>query len=268
MKVILSTFIIFLLFSLGSQSMFNIDADKGADLERIVFVDKFKKTHEAPDTPDAGACDQTSNKFRTFSGGIKWKSFPVTYHVDTSGFNDPGTTNDDAKAAVVRAFETWDAEEHGGDDTGKFFEESGTADAQIRFSWRSIDGEGETLGFATFSYNSQSKTIQSATIVLDSLDKWRVFDGIVCGDQGIDPTVLEFDIEDVAAHEVGHAIGFDHVNGANSEFNTEYPFIIFEGETHKTTLGLGDRLGMEYLYGNGVGEGKCPPGNPTHPKCN
>ena len=262
------------MFSIGFQNMsVNIEAEQGADLEKVVFVDKFKRTHEIPSSVDPSECDQTSNKFRTFSGGIKWNSFPVTYSINTSGFNDADTTISEAKAAVVRAFETWDAEDHGGDGTNKLFEESSTLDANIRFSWQSIDGKGNILGIATFSYNTQSKTIQSATIILDSDDKWRVFDSsIVCGDQGHDPSLLEFDIEDVAAHEIGHAIGFDHVNGKSSLFNTEYPFIIFEGETHKRTLGLGERLGLEALYGNGGnnngGTAKCPPGNPSHPKCN
>lgn len=252
----------------------NSEAGQGTELEKIVFVDKFKRIHEPPTSTDPGDCDQTSNKFRTFSGGIKWDSFPITYHVNTFGFDDPDTTKNKAKAAVVRAFETWDAEDHGGDATNKLFKQSGTADANIKFRWSSIDGEGDTLGVATISYNSATKTIKSATIVLDSDDKWRVFgSSVFCGDQSIDPSVLEFDIEDVAAHEIGHAIGFDHVNGKSSLFNTEYPFITFEGETHKRTLGLGDRLGIEFLYdneGNGDGNGgggKCPPGNPSHPKC-
>lgn len=269
-SIILSSFIFVILFGL-SYSPIDIQG-KGEPpvLEKIVFVDKFKKSHVVTGT-DPGDCDDTSNKFRTFNGGLKWKTFPVKYHIDTSGFNAvPGTSANQAKAAVERAFETWDAEDHGGD-ANQFFEEAVSAGtANIRFRWQSIDGEGGTLGTATVSYISNTKTIKSATIILDSNDNWRIF-SLACGDQSLDPDILEFDIEDVAAHEVGHAIGFDHVNGKNSEFNTEYPFIIFEGETHKTTLGLGDKLGMKALYDNGGddngGGGKCPPGNPSHPKC-
>ena len=51
-----------------------------------------------------------------------------------------------------------------------------------------------------------------------------------------------------------------------------YTYVIFDGETHKKTLGDGEKACIESLYGGGGGDdgdggGKCPSGNPNHPKC-
>jgi len=251
-------------------------AAKDPEIERIIFIDRFIPIDVDPTTTDPGLCDNTSSKFKTISGGVHWQEFPVGYFIDTTNFDDPDVlvSAQQAKAAVVRAFDTWDAEDHGGTATNVFFEEVDEANADITVEWNTLDGEGGTLGVASTTINPKAKKIVSAEIVLDSGDRWRNFD-LLCGSQGINNLVREFDIEDVAAHEIGHAIGFAHVNGGDDVFNTEYVSIIFEGETHKRTLGLGDRDGIFSLYGDGGGDdnggnggrGKCPPGNTEHPKC-
>lgn len=258
----------------GINSNPSVTAAKVPEIERIIFIDRFIPIDVAPTTPDPGLCDNTSSKFKTISGGVHWQEFPVGYFIDTTNFVDPdGLVNaQQAKEAVVRAFDTWDAEDHGGTAAKIFFEEVAVANADITVEWNTLDGEGGTLGVAGISFQPKAKKIVSAEIVLDSGDRWRNF-ALLCGSQGIDGSVLEFDIEDVAAHEIGHAIGFAHVNGGDDVFNTEYVSVIFEGETHKRTLGLGDRDGMFSLYGDGGGDGNggngggnCPPQSKS-PKC-
>jgi len=265
-----------LILGIGSvYSVYSVGSPTEPEVERTIFIDRYMPTHIGT-IIDPGLCDDTSSNFKTISGGIHWKKFPVGYFIDTTNFVDPdGLGNAQAKAAVVRAFDTWDAENHGGKSAVKlFFDEVDRADdADITVEWNNLDGEGGILGVTVTTFQPKAKKIVSAAIVLDSGDRWRNFN-LQCGNQGSNASVLEFDIEDIAAHEIGHAIGFAHVNNIFDDvFNTEFVSIIFEGETHKRTLGLGDRIGIFSLYGDGGdddggngGGGNCPPKS-NSPKC-
>ena len=213
------------------------------EIETITFIDKFKPIHEIPEVNTSLSCEDTSNKFAKISGGIKWNAFPVRYSI-----NAP----DVASANAVRdAFATWDAEDHGydPDDTLKrFFVEDDTA-PNITVSWAPIDGVGGTLGLASFSYYPSLKEIISVRIIFDSDDNWTTSSGVSCT-EGATNT---FDVGDVVTHEIGHAIGFDHVKSPNSIYYTMYTYVILDGETHKKTLGAGERIGLAYLYGTSSG---------------
>jgi len=225
----------------------NENANSGSpEIERTIFIDRFLPVHDGPGSSgDETPCDVTSNKFRTISGGIKWLDFPVLYFVDGAG-SGVGS----AEAAVVRSFDVWDAENHGGGASNNFFDRTFTeSEADITVKWESIDGDSGTLGYAIPTYIPSLKQIIFVEIVLDADDDWNVYGAIECGDR-----LSGFDIEDVTVHEIGHAIGFDHVKGKGDVFNTEYTYIIFDGETHKRTLGLGDQIGIETLYGGGGGD--------------
>jgi len=262
-----------LILGIGSiYSVYSVGLPTVPEVERTIFIDRYMPIDVDRKIMDPGACDNTSNNFKKISGGIHWQEFPVKYNIDTALFNGDQTA---AQAAVKRAFDTWDNENHGGKGTTQpvFFEAASKANAKITVEWATIDGEGGTLGFASTSFIPREKRIVSVEIVLDKDETWRNFPTIECGAQGDDDEVLEFDTEDVAAHEIGHAIGFAHVKGSEDLFNTEYVSIIFEGETHKRTLGDGDKAGMFSLYGDGGdgnggngGGGNCPPKS-NSPKC-
>ena len=240
------------------------------EVKRVIFIDKFKPVHAGPgSSTDPVDCNTTSDNFQTIGGGITWQHFPVTYNINAKNVN--GVNAADAKKAVKDAFDTWDAEQHGGDSDGKFFRDTKKrGQADIKVGWSFIDGPGGTLAFAVTSYFPQSKEIVSVDIVFDSGDSWNTFTNLLCGPQG---NGSEFDIEDVAAHEIGHGLGFAHVNALADNKNTEYTFIIFAGETHKRSLAEGERLGMKDLYGgfsddNGNGgSGACPPAKELKGKC-
>ena len=58
---------------------------------------------------------------------------------------------------------------------------------------------------------------------------------------------------------MGHVAGLDHVNGRTNALLTMYPSTA-PGETHKRTLGKGDKSGLDALYRHSKDSDKRGPG--------
>ena len=202
----------------------------GADIAKIVFVDHKKP--KSINGPAGHVCGDGTAKYATLSGGIKWKSFPVTYSIDASS---SGISTSAAETAVKAAFNTIDEEDHPG---GNFFS-SLPSNAKITVKWSNIDGTGSILAQTTTYYNTASKSITKADIVFDSGDKWSVNSNFGCNGGG-----SSFDVQDIATHEIGHAIGLGHVT---DNLLTMYKYAS-PGETLKSSLGIGDQRGIDRLY--------------------
>ena len=209
----------------------SITKSKGADLAKIVFVD-YKRPKSINNGLAGDVCGDGTAKYALLSGGIKWNSFPVTYSIDASS---SGIDSKAAENAVKAAFSTIDKEDH---PIGDFFVPT-TSNAKITVKWANIDGTGSVLAQTTTYYNTASKTIVKADVVFDSGDKWSVNSNFGCGGGG-----SSFDIQDVATHELGHAIGLGHIT---DPLLTMYKYAS-PGETLKSSLGRGDQRGIDKLY--------------------
>jgi hypothetical protein len=210
--------------------------DRLPELEIKTFIDYKRSPPQAQHQGRSGdICGDGSTSYRTF-GGIKWRSYPVLYHVDTSGVSriDPST----AKRAVVAAFNEIDREEH---PPGRFFSQvAGASNADIKVRWGYLDGSGNAIAETTFWYDISTGTIEYAEIVFDRSERWNVLSGLRCSGRAGSP----FDIQNIAVHEIGHAIGLDHVSDIRL---TMYPSSA-PGETLKRSLGIGDQRGIDRLY--------------------
>lgn len=219
-----------------------IEVPVSKEVSIAYFIDYASPVHATLPGTD---CGPNSNSFKTIKGGLRWKSFPVPYAISTEGLHQDvnadgivdSTDSAAAKQAVANAFGTWDAENH---PPGLMFAES--LSPKIAVGWSFIDGPGGTLAIASVSHSAATKEIKGVSITYDSGDSWRVYGGLSCTSQG-----AAFDIEDIASHEIGHAIGLAHVSKAGDAALTMYP-TAGQGETHKRTLGTGDKKGVDALY--------------------
>jgi hypothetical protein len=129
----------------------------------------------------------------------------------------------------------------------QFQEVASTANADIDFANSAIDGAGKVLGETGFSFLGGQ--LQHADVQFDSGDHLS----------GSELTL-------VATHEIGHAIGLDHFNGASAVMNSTANFSL-------TGLAQSDIDGVLALYGasttdmadNGTGDTGATPDTPTAP---
>ena len=179
-------------------------------------------------------CGAGTTAYSYLASGVKWRTFPVTFAIDAANSH---VDINAAKTAVRKAFAAIDALNQ---PAGIFFQEtSNYAASKIKFTWKFIDGPYRQLGYTTFSYRTDTKALTSATVTLDSGDKYFISPTERCGGSG-----SLFDIQNIATHEIGHAINLGHVS---DKLQSMYPSSL-AGETLKRTLGNGDIRGISNLY--------------------
>ncbi len=217
-----------------------VEVQLSKELSQIHFIDYARNNHATPLTTD---CGPESNSYKLLR--VKWKTFPVTYSIDTSGLSqdvngDSVVDINDAQAAhqaVLNSIIIWETEEH---PAGTIFVQS--ANAKVPVVWASLDGPGGTLAVTSITYNTATKAIIKSPVTFDSGDAWRVYPQLSCTSQG-----NSFDIEGVNTHEFGHVLGLDHARRTNDYALTMWPYSS-SGETLKRTLGTGDKKGLDAQY--------------------
>lgn len=197
-----------------------------------VFVDYAAPSHAGPGPHPA----TESSDFQLTQGGIRWFS-GGTVEYQITGTEAVGGGNSAVESAVAtwdgfvvpRAFSRNDATTQTNPCTGS------PNDVQ----WAPIDGSGGALATASVCRNVATKEIVGFAVTVDSAESWAT-----------DGSSGNFDVENVASHELGHVAGLRHDNPPRSGCLTMYKFAGL-GEIQKRTLGLGDKLGMDTLYSTG-----------------
>lgn len=138
----------------------------------------------------------------------------------------------DWKAEIENAFSAWSAVADltfvEVPDGGEAFNSAGSS-GDIRLGGHTFDGEGGTLAHGY--YPPVNGDTAAGDLHFDTDETWKIgFGG------------TGFDIFQVAAHEIGHAIGLDHTGVTNSLMNPFYTEA-FRG------LQADDIAGAVYLYG-------------------
>jgi hypothetical protein len=188
---------------------------------------------EATVGPGTDTIDE-SNKFKLVNGGISWPAGSTVEYT-------MGGLPVQFQSAVLAAVATLSSHMPGtefvwNEDTTQLNPCTGQANS---ITWVSADGAGGVLASAAACFNTASKDISGFRMAFDLNEPWAT-----------DGNANSVDFQGVATHEMGHVVGIDHTNAPASSCLTMYKFSSL-GETQKRTLGLGDKLGMDKLYGGG-----------------
>lgn len=170
------------------------------------------------------------------SGGV------VTWSMNLFGINGifvSGPALKEFESAVQLAFDTWASV------ANVTFERQLGGDPDIEISAEWIDGSGNTLGFMETQWfepifdGDDIAIFNDVRIVFDTAESWAAIDST---------DFRNVDFFAVALHEIGHALGLDHVDGLGmgGTLQNMNPFL----STDK--LQSGDVDGIQFIYGGKV----------------
>jgi hypothetical protein len=209
--------------------------------------DFAQKTHvdyaKPPTAAGAPVATTESDDYSLETGGTRWfTGGNVEYAiVGTQPVTNANSAVTTAVATVdgfitTRSFSRKDA-------TGQTNPCTGSANT---IQWAAIDGPGNVVAATSVCFVVATKEIVGFTMTIDKDEPWS-----------IGSTSTTFDVQNTVTHEFGHAAGLGHVHAPQDGCLTMYPFVAL-GEIQKRTLGLGDKLGMQKLYGStDVSPGTC-----------
>jgi predicted Zn-dependent protease len=211
--------------------------NKKEGLEKIVFI-HYKKGYAKP---NVAAKQPTCYKFLTPTK-VKWPTLPVSYVINPV---NPVQSLDQnlVVSAVFNAAEEWDSH------TSKEIM-SNSSQYNIDYSvtpgvqdYKNVIGFGNypeagVIAVTTVWYNPATKAIVEFDMMLDTDWVW--------GDATVDPSVM--DLQNIATHEFGHAIGLGDVYNSYCSEVTMYGYSDY-GEVKKRTLEQPDITGLQALYG-------------------
>lgn len=183
---------------------------------------------------------------------VRWSagSQPVSYVIQANGSDDVADASDDL--ALRLGFEAWEAVAAS---TIAFAEDLGANASRTDFGSSDIHlilfdetnasgffpGASSTLAITPISFSLATGFITDADIVFNGEDH----------DFSTNKTPGTFDIQSIAAHEIGHFLGLDHCAIGAA---TMFPYAADE-VTLARTLTLDDQAGAATLYPAGVSSG-------------
>jgi hypothetical protein len=195
-------------------------------------------------------------KFGVTAGGrsvtLKWSEMPVTYYVTDHGV--PGVVPADFRAALGRAFATW--------------EDVPTASISYRFGGFTSALPGEDDGMNTLGFRSApelDRVLASTSFLVDTATGALLESDIFFNSAfqwSVDPAgqAGRFDLESIALHEIGHMSGLGHSLLGETELQpgggrrvlaaeaVMFPIAYGSGNILARTPRADDQAGMSDLY--------------------
>ena len=145
----------------------------------------------------------------------------------SSSISNPIVLND-----IANAFSQWDAA------SGlSFIQVADAANVDIRLGYGPIDGVGNTIGRTNYRFDGNHYFMTGITIRFDSGENYFTQGSEVYVNNTNSP------ITGLALHEIGHALGLDHINSE--------PAVMNSAPGTNITLRPSDIQGIQFLYGPG-----------------
>jgi hypothetical protein len=227
----------------------NVSDNKKEGLEKIVFI-HYKKGYAKP---NVAAKQPTCYKFLTPTK-VKWQTPPVSYVINPV---NPVQSLDQnlVVSAVFNAAEEWDShtsKEIMSNSSQYNIDYSATPGVQ---DYKNVIGFGNypeagVIAVTTVWYNPATKAIVEFDMMLDT--DWVWGDAVAqcnSNETFTNSTCTIMDIQNIATHEFGHAIGLGDVYDSSCSEVTMYGYSDY-GEVEKRTLEQPDITGLQTLYGS------------------
>lgn len=230
MKKLFTTLVLVTLFlslaSIGTAAS-NKPNNTPPDIQRVTFVHYAKSTdHSKP------SWDDTEDDFRLIAGGVRWFN-TVSYEVNPAG---SGLDSSLVVSTLETSLETWDSET-----PFELFASPATTtetsisyDGTNRVVWRALDPGIIAVNYLW--YSPARKQIVESDVAFNTYYTWSA--------TGASSAM---DLQNIATHEFGHN-GLNDLRPPKDQALTMYAYSGL-GETAKRTLGTGDILGIQELYG-------------------
>jgi len=244
MKALVGVLVSILMFSLLSAAVAAENGggnDKGP-LSKITYI-HWKNAPAKPPWAGGGKNNESSC-YAFISNGAKWKA-NEPYAINPT--NADGLLNaSEVVAANAAGVAAWEAQS--GDVLGNWY---------VDYNASYNDDYTDNVNSISFGYYPNSGVIAITTV-------WGYFYGpppsreiiefdllyndpyYVWGNADVDPSVM--DLQNIATHELGHALGLSDLYTSGCTEETMYGYSS-EGEMKKRTLGAGDIVGIKKLYG-------------------
>jgi hypothetical protein len=202
---------------------------------RVLFVEHAKGSHGPPQATAAATNFHVSNHPLGQS---------LTYAISTTGCS-PACGG--AASSVAAGFSDWSI-------SGLTVTQSASAatnpctNQPNSVRWSAIDGAGGILAETAVCVNLVTRRVVGFQTIFDSGDPWST-----CGSVGACASAASgvFAIAAVAAHESGHVYGLEHDHAPKDARLTMF-YAIAPNDYGLATLGCGDRLGVNALYGTAL----------------
>lgn len=200
------------------------------DLERVDFIHYAK-----PENPGKSGKTLTCYKLM----GVKWKSLPVNYVINPT--NPQGLSESFITSTISASAETWDAstssELFSNSYTINYSASYGVQDFKNSIDFADYPNDG-VIAVTSVWYTRVGKQIVEFDQRYNTRFSW--------GDATSDSSKM--DLENIAVHELGHAVGLGDIYSASCSSVTMYGYST-EGETSKRTLEQPDITGLQIMYG-------------------
>jgi hypothetical protein len=168
----------------------------------------------------------------------KWNLLPVNYAINPT--NSQGLTSAFVTSAISTAAGTWDAA------TSKNLFNPYSVDTTAEYGIRDYKNS-----IAIGAYSGSSSTIAVTSIWFTKRTGILEFDMLFntyyrWGDATTNPSLM--DLQNIATHELGHAVGLDDIYTASCSYVTMYGYSNY-GDISKRTLEQPDITGLQKMYG-------------------
>ena len=171
--------------------------------------------------------------------GVKWGSLPVNYVINPTNTQelDPSFIT----TAISTSAETWDSHT-----SKELFNDAFTVDSTATY------GNQDFVNAIQFGSYSNNGVIAVTSVWYNTITKKIIeFDQLyntyyTWGDATANPSVM--DLQNIATHELGHAVGLSDIYTSTCSFVTMYGYSGY-GDIEKRTLEQPDITGLQSMYG-------------------